>query len=200
MSNKAKFKRGDYLLLLLYADNKSALIGRTRLQKIAFLFEKEILKQFNFDKEFGLEEKTMEFKPYNYGPFSKKVFDFIDFFENLGLVETTNEENNENELDTDIFIEDVSQEDNSDWIEVLAEGKMENVPVYRLTEKGEKYVEERLYKFLDNQQIEALDNIKKICVDNPLKMLLKYIYTKYDDFASESKIKEQILRETKWQF
>lgn len=200
MSSKAKFKRGDYLLLLLYADKKSPLIGRTRLQKIAFLFEKEILKQYNFDKEFALEENAMEFKPYNYGPFSKKVFDFIAFFENLGLVEISNEENTENELDTDIFIEDISQEDNSDWIEVLAESKMENVPVYRLTGKGKNYVEERLYKCLDDQQIEALNNIKKVCVDNPLKMLIKYIYTKYPDFASESKIKEQILRETKWQF
>ena len=92
MSDRIKFKGGDYLLLLLYADAQSPLLGRTRLQKIAFLFEKEILKQYRFDKEFEVSE-VMEFKPYNYGPFSKKVFDFIVFFENLELLGISYEEN-----------------------------------------------------------------------------------------------------------
>ncbi|MFW9879750.1 MAG: hypothetical protein ACFFG0_42285 [Candidatus Thorarchaeota archaeon] len=143
----------------------------------------------------------MEFKPYNYGPFSKKVFDFIVFFENLGLLEISYEENPEKDLDRDIFIDDLLQEDDSEWVEgVLCESKEQFVPVYSLTERGKKYVEERLWKFLDNPKIEALDKLKRNCVETPLKLLIKYVYTNYPEFAAESKIKETILKETKWQF
>jgi hypothetical protein len=67
VNTKIKFKRGDYLLLLFYADNQTSLKGRTRLQKTAFLFEKEVLKQYRFDQSFDIAE-TMDFKPYHYGP------------------------------------------------------------------------------------------------------------------------------------
>ena len=198
--SKVKFKRGDYLLLLLYADNQSPLVGRTRLQKIAFLFEKEILKKYEFDKEFELQE-VMGFKPYHYGPFSKKVFEFLNLFETVGLVEISHEENPERELDNDIFVDDLLQEEDSEWAdEVLAESKEQFVPVFNLTEKGKKYVEERLWRFLDTSKTEALKKIKRSFVENPLKLLIKYVYTNYPEFAAESKIKEAILKETKWQF
>jgi uncharacterized protein len=198
--SKVKFRRGDFLLLLLYADNQSPLVGRTRLQKIAFLFEKEILKQYRFDEEYEISE-VMEFKAYHYGPFSKKVFDFIDLFENLKLVEKKDEENPEKELENDIFINDLLQEQDKEWAEdVLAESKEQCVPVYRLTEKGKEYIKEKLWKFLDDPKIEALDRLKKSFVETHLKLIIKYVYTRYPEFATESKIKEDILRETRWQF
>lgn len=197
---KVKFKRGDYLLLLLYADNQSPLVGRTRLQKIAFLFEKEILRQYGFDKEFELKE-VMEFKAYHYGPFSKKVFEFIELFETIGLVEILYKENPERELDNDIFEDDLLQEEDSEWAdEILAESKEHFVPLFTLTEKGRLYVEKKLWKLLDMSKIEALNKLKKNFVQSPLKLLIKYVYSSYPGFAAESKIKETILKETKWQF
>lgn len=198
--SKVKFKRGDYLLLLLYADNQSPLVGRTRLQKIAFLFEKEVLKKYGFDKKFELRE-IMNFEPYNYGPFSRKVFDFMELFKSVGFVEKSNVENPEKDFDNDILMNDLFLEDDKDWAEeVLAEKKEQFVPAYRLTEKGKDYVENKLWKFLDDQKVKALNNLKKDCVETPLKLLLKYVYTQYPEFAAESKIKEDILKETKWQF
>lgn len=194
-----KFKRGDYLLLLLYAYKQAAITGRTRLQKVAFLFEKEVLKQYDFDKEFDISE-TADFKPYHYGPFSKKVFQFMELFENLGLVEVTEEKNSADKYDADIFIDYLLQQGDSEWIDELSETNMDFVPVYRLTGKGEQYVEARLWKYLDPVKVQALDKLKKDCVETPLKLLLKYIYTNYSSFASESRIKEEILKETKWQY
>ncbi len=198
--SKVKFKRGDYLLMLLYADNQSPLVGRTRLQKIAFLFEKEVLKKYGFDKKFELKE-IMEFKPYNYGPFSRKVFDFMELFKSVGLVEKSNEENPEKDFDNDIFINDLLQEDDNDWAEeMLAEYKKQFIPVYVLTEKGRKYVEKKLWKSLDTTKVEALNQLKRNLAEIHLKLLLKYVYTQYPNFSAESKIKEDILEETKWQF
>jgi transcription termination factor NusB len=198
--SKVKSKRGDYLLMLLYADNQSPLVGRTRLQKIAFLFEKEILKKYEFDKKFELEE-VMEFKPYNYGPFSGKVFDFMELFESVGLVEKSNGENPEKDFDNDIFINDLLQEDDNEWAEeMLAEYKEQFIQVYALTEKGRKYVEKKLWKSLDTTKVEALNQLKRNLAEIHLKLLLKYVYTQYPNFSTESKIKEDILEETKWQF
>jgi hypothetical protein len=199
VSKWTKFKRGDYLLLLLYADNQTTLKGRTRLQKIAFLFEKEVLKQHRFDQYFDTAE-TLDFKPYHYGPFSKKVFQFIDLFENLGLVQVTNEKNQENRLDADIFIDDLLQEDDKEWEEDFPEVDIDDIPIYGLTAKGKNYIEAKLWQYLLPEQKKALDKLKRNCVETPLKLLLKHVYTAYPDSAAQSQIKDDILKETKWQY
>ncbi len=199
MDTKGKFKRGDYMLLLLYAYNQADLVGRTRLQKIAFLFEKELLKKYGFDKEFDIDE-IMEFEPYHYGPFSRKVFDFIELFQNLGLVEFSKCENPKEDIDIDIFHDDLMQLEDSEWLEDMSDDNFDSVPIYRLTEKGKRYVEDKLWKYLDAEKIQALDTLKKNVVETPLKLLIKYIYNRYPKYASESRIKDEILKETKWQF
>lgn len=199
MEPKKKFRKGDYLLLLLYADNQSRLQGRTRLQKIAFLFEKEIMKPYGFDKQFNLQME-LDFEPYHYGPFSKKVFQFIDLFETLGLVKSVYEPNPDNQLDADIFIDDLLQVEDSEWVEEIDEVKMDNIPVYCLTSNGQQYVEKNLWRYLNLSQRQALDKLKKDLINIPLKLLLKYIYGTYPDSAIESKIKEEILKETRWKF
>jgi uncharacterized protein YwgA len=199
VSENIKFKRGDYLLLIFYANKQAPLKGRTRLQKTAFLFEKEVLKQYQFDKRFDIVE-TMDFKPYHYGPFSKKVFQFVDLFENLGLVQVGSEKNQENRLDADIFIDDLLQEDDRELNEDSSEVDANYIPVYGLTEKGKDYVEVKLWLHLHPDQKQALDRLKKNCVETPLKLLLKHVYTSYPDSAADSQIKEEILKETKWQY
>lgn len=200
MSEMKKFRNGDYLLLLLYADEQSKIIGRTRLQKISFLFEKEILKRYEFDKKFGLTE-SLEFKAYHYGPFSKKVFQFADLFTNFGLIEAIFEINNEKNFDNEIFLDDIIQEcDREDWEAVTYELDRDYVPSYILTKKGKHYVENKLWNHLNDSQKDALCNLKRGFTNTPLKLLIKLIYTKYPNFAAESKIKEDILKETKWQF
>ena len=66
----------DLLLLFLYAKGRTGkscepIVGKTRLVKMAFLFQKEILHKFNLDAQ--IDESAMpEFKGHNFGPFSAK--------------------------------------------------------------------------------------------------------------------------------
>ena len=74
MSNK-KLNGADYLLLLLYLDNKSPILGAIRLEKMMFLFNNEIAPRL---KETGLDsDKLPEFIAYNFGPFSKDVYEQV---------------------------------------------------------------------------------------------------------------------------
>ena len=198
MSKSIKLKRGDILLLLLYVDNCSTVKGRTRLQKMIFVFEKELLKKYGFDKQ--LEKKNssnFEFNAHNYGPFSRKVFELMDFFVNIEMVKASysnaTEEAFVNVEDLDIAIEDLS-ESNIDWQD---ENILTGEPIYSLNEKGVKYVQEKLISFLSSEQIQALTQLKNSFNNYSLNNILKYVYSKYPDMANESLVREKVLG-TKW--
>lgn len=87
MSNK-KLNGADYLLLLLYLDNKSPILGAIRLEKMMFLFNNEIAPRL---KETGLDsDKLPEFIAYNFGPFSKDVYEQVELFKGIGFLRVTN--------------------------------------------------------------------------------------------------------------
>lgn len=52
--------------------------GKTRFQKLAFIAEQRLEKE-------GIS--PLDFIPYNYGPFSKDLYDALDYLEKEGLVE-----------------------------------------------------------------------------------------------------------------
>ena len=82
-----KLTGADYLLLLLYLNNHTPIYGAVRLTKMMFLFNKEIseaLKKKNI--ECG---KLPEFIPYNFGPFSKDVYEQVELFSNIGFIKVT---------------------------------------------------------------------------------------------------------------
>lgn len=82
-----KLTGADYLLLLLYLNNHTPICGAVRLTKMMFLFKKEIseaLKKKNI--ECG---KLPEFIPYNFGPFSKDVYEQVELFSNIGFIKVT---------------------------------------------------------------------------------------------------------------
>jgi uncharacterized protein YwgA len=88
----SKITGKDLILLLLYAPGKTGeyaekIEGRTRLQKMVFLFEKEVYPKFKQNKLIT-EEDLPRFIPYDYGPFSKQVYDDLEFLIGLGFVET----------------------------------------------------------------------------------------------------------------
>ena len=75
----------DYLLLLLYLNEKEPIKGAVRLTKMMFLFEKQIAPVL---KEKGLEsDKLPEFFAYNYGPFSKDIYQQLDLFKSINFIE-----------------------------------------------------------------------------------------------------------------
>ncbi len=78
MNNKSKLTGADALLLLLYLDNQSVINGAVRLTKMMFLFENEIAPNMK-NGEIDIE-KLPKFFPYNYGPFSKDVYEQLGLF------------------------------------------------------------------------------------------------------------------------
>ncbi|GAB3676823.1 PadR family transcriptional regulator [Halopiger thermotolerans] len=66
------------LLALLFSSEESKIKGKTRLQKLAFLLDKE---------EVGEEKDLYKFIKYDYGPFSKQLMEDVDFFKEEGFIE-----------------------------------------------------------------------------------------------------------------
>lgn len=197
MSEKIKLKKGDILLLLLYVDNCSTISGRTRLQKMLFVFEKELLKKYGFDKNLAKKNDSFEFNAHNYGPYSKEVFELMDFFVNAEWVQVTYAGKAEQAFDDvgdlEIALEDLSESSVDFEDEAISAGE----PVYLLGEKGKKFVKEKLLNYLNADQIQALTQLKRTFTAYSLNHILKYIYTKYPDMTSKSLVREKVLG-TKW--
>lgn len=65
-------------LALLYANNEQEIQGRTRLQKLVFLIQKEF-------KDNRLPGKY-NYIPYDYGPFAKKLYEDLDYLKDRGFI------------------------------------------------------------------------------------------------------------------
>ncbi|WP_161484974.1 hypothetical protein [Neomoorella mulderi] len=187
----------DLLLLLLYAPGKTGeycekIEGRTLLQKMVFLFEKEVYKKFRYDQL--IEEKDLpNFKAYYYGPFSKQVFDDLDFLIRLGFIEATisNEEVEEGEEDEyQLWEEQTGLEEDLGIEDGLFEFKKE---AYTLTKIGRAFVEQELWPQLSENQQQALASFKRNCTEVNLKAILRYVYQRYPETTENSKIKGEVL-------
>lgn len=77
-------KRQLLPLALLHASNEQDIDGRTRMQKLVFLIQKE------FDDTDGLPG-TYTYIPYDYGPFAKKLYDDLDYLKDRGLIKEQKE-------------------------------------------------------------------------------------------------------------
>ncbi len=203
-SDKRQLKRGDILLLFLYVDNCSPLRGRTRLQKMAFIFEKELLKQYGFDKKLERTDASFDFICHNYGPFSSKILELMDFFVNIKMIEVSCDKSYENTVnikdyeeaidnidDEDIFIRDLKEqsldEEESDYC---------REPIYKLTKIGISYVKDQLVPYLSTEQVDAITKLKISFNQYSLARILKYVYEKYPEMITESLIKEKFLEKS----
>lgn len=61
-------------LALMYAENQQPIEGRTRLQKMVFLLQKELENR----GKTGVVGEQYDFVPYDYGPFSKDLYADLD--------------------------------------------------------------------------------------------------------------------------
>lgn len=182
--------RKDLLLLLLYSPGLTKEVnepinGRTRLTKMIFLFQKEWFPTFK--KNVHIQEKELyNFFPWNYGPFSKEVYDDISFFclRNFISKKSSEEETTpEAALEWSTYIDDA--EDPDDAVEYVEES-------FCLEDKGKKFTEE-MYRSLSNDQKFILEKFKSETQKTSLRALLKYVYSKYPDYITKSKIKDEIL-------
>ena len=185
----------DILLLLLYLPGKTdkknePIIGRTRLTKMIYIFNKELKN--NFDH---LDESTLpDFFAYDYGPFSKDLLDDIQFFVNIDFVIEKVEEIQQTTADY--------EESEYNYNEEIGFGNvksMENDPPnlysYRLSEKGIEFVEENILENISKQQKEYLTKFKRKINTLSLDSILSYVYNKYPNAAENSLIRSDYIAE-----
>lgn len=185
--------RRDVLLLLLYSPGKTDAVnepitGRTRLMKMLFLFKEEAMKHFRAGTGIT-DENFYEFFAWNFGPFSRDVYDDLMFFELRGFVVT-------NAADEEPLPESAAEWEQ--WLMLSrSDSDDESVSEYdeqtfRLTEKGQTFTAE-LYSSLSANQRRLLREFKARLAVVPLRALLKYVYENYASLTTHSQIKESVL-------
>lgn len=182
-----KLTGSDYLLLLLYLNNQKPIYGAVKLEKMMFIFDKEIKKIIS-SKGFKID-KMPEFFAYHFGPFSKDVYVQIELFKNIKFVDVIDKKTKEgmDEVD-DVLIFD----DSISYNELTNDGKL---TVYTIANKGVAYVEEKIVPLLSDEIINLLENFKSKIVSLPSRSLLKYVYSKYPEYTVNSIIKEDVLND-----
>ncbi len=187
MSNK-KLIGADYLLLLLYLNDKKPIKGSIRLVKMMFLFEMEVVELL---KKNGLDTENIQygFYPYNFGPFSKDLYEQIELFKNIKFIRETNineqEDMGEINFEETPFIDEIWQEE-----DYASDNKYMQ---YKLDYKGIEFVDQELINKLNNGQKKLLENFKTQITSTPIKQILYYVYSKYPQFTKNSLIKNEVL-------
>ena len=194
--SKRKLSSKQLLLLMLYSPGVTEQVnepirGRTRIVKMMFLFEHEIKDKFM--KASTIDEIEMpEFYPWDYGPFSRDVYDDIEFFINNGFVENRFLEDQAGRAEVDEFsawVESYAFDDEKDDL-----SEHWNQEEFRLTELGRRYVEEKgLFEQLAANQKRILREFKSTINRASLEAILRYVYLKYPKYTEKSKIRGQIV-------
>lgn len=73
-------RKADLILLLLQADGGHPIDGTTRLQKLVFLVQMEVLH------ERPSVQIKFEFRPDRFGPLAPELYDEIEFLESVSMV------------------------------------------------------------------------------------------------------------------
>jgi hypothetical protein len=173
--------RKDLLLLLLYVRGRFGKIGEgipgtTRILKLLFIAAREL----NVD---ALVRTPYRFVPYRFGPFAPDLYSDIEVLVGCGLVKRE-------ELDESG--EPVIRRD-----ETIDEGLEYNglTTLYRLTRKGRPFAAALLAAALRRQpNVQAgLEVVKRECGSLSLRELLRYVYSRYPEYATESEILKKVL-------
>jgi uncharacterized protein YwgA len=164
----------DLVLLMLAAPTKVAsavnrVNGITRLEKLLFLVEQEteIPNVVSKDK--------LEFVAYDYGPFSKDVYQAVELLEEAGLV-------------TEVRVVDGKTIDSMEDVDVTGavEGDEYVERQFLLTDQGAA-VANLLSRHHPNV-LSALSTIKDHYAARPLSSLIRHVYRAYPESAVNSKI------------
>lgn len=169
----------DLVLLMLAAPTRvptavDRVDGVTRLEKLLYLAEQETKVADE------ISDEKLVFQAYDYGPFSKDVYEAVEILEESGLVRE------ERKVDgrTIDSLEDVEVTGVVDADEYVTR-------CFLLTDQGKAVA-----RFLGRQHpdvVKALSGIKDRYASRPLTSLIRYVYRAYPDSAVNSKIRDQVL-------
>ena len=192
---KKEMNSKDLLLSFLFSPGTTnkinePIIGRTKLTKMMFLFEKQIYKPF-FQDEISIDLPL--FAPYYFGPFSRQLFEDLSFFQSIGLVIT---EETDIPLSTADKVEFEEAFDETDEWEAASfdEEEEKNELSYSLSKGGVAYVQEKIWGRFSQSQRDKLQEFKKQINLISLDSLLRYVYNKYPEDARKSLIADKYIK------
>jgi len=134
-------------LALMYSQDQEEIQGRTRFQKMVFLLQ----------QEFG-EIEFYHFQAYDYGPFSKGLYDDLDDLIDRGLVEETRDEFDEDK----VYYE------------------------YQLTDQGRDLIEGLSEQEGAEDILELSEQLKREINSKELSEVLDRVYEEYPEYAENS--------------
>lgn len=143
-------ERQQITLRLLAADGAEPVEGRTRLQKLLFLIQ---MRADEMDMELF---DMYDFIAYDYGPFSKNIYDDIEYLDQRGFLRETPKQ-----LDDGVIKYD-----------------------YEITPKGKKYLRSEVEQSSDI--IGLINSVKSDFNDADLKNFIEYVYSEYPEYAENS--------------
>ena len=186
--------RRNLLILLLAVGPRSVssegIGGITRLQKLIFLLERE--------EHLIPGPDGYSFVPYKMGPYSPALYDDLEFLENMGLLESeiTAEATDYEAGEMEALSYDFLMSENTDESLAAREDAYEERH-YRLTQAGYKIAGELLEKSDVKPVVDKIRRVKSKYCNHSLSDLLYYVYTRYPEMATESEIKNTVLRRGK---
>lgn len=174
------FEVDDAIILLLGAPASSPSLrdrieGITRLEKLVFVLERET-------RVGKLLTEKPEFIAHNFGPFSAKVYQAVDTLEAAELI-------------TDSATLAASREDSWETDEIIGDepGNDYTTRDFELTDLGRKYYRALISELPKGTEKEVTEFKDRFAV-LPLRQLIRYVYTRYEDFTTKSLIRDDILR------
>ena len=190
----------DLLLLLigLGDSDDQGLGGMTRIQKLVYLLETE--------EHIRPTGDVFKFEPYKAGPYSPKIYDDLEFLENLGYVSRSRSEDGAEEpveaseperAEVDLTFEQLMGPEDvlstaSDEIAPTADSYQE--ARFRLTPSGKRRMETLLADDRYRPFVDGIRKAKSKFSKYSLNDLLYYVYTRHPNMTTESEIKEKVLR------
>lgn len=171
--------RKDMLLLLLAAVDGEPVVGVTRLLKYAFLLQhgNHWAERFRF-------EEPYDFGAYHFGPFDSQIYDDIALLENVGLIVSEPTDQPEPRAERGEMELQALESGTSDP-EVAPGDEEDVVKQYALTEKGRAFVA----RFrLEPEARGELEELKHRWNHRSLTELLRWLYSEYPDYATETKL------------
>jgi hypothetical protein len=200
----SKIGARDLLLLLIGLGDSSheGLGGITRIQKLIYLLETE--------ENIMPEGDVFKFVPYKAGPYSPRIYDDLEFLENLDFIRRAGQEDSD-EVSANVEAEasdpekaevDLTFEDLMGPEDVMSSGSDELAPTadsyegarFTLTPKGQQRMEQLLANKDYTPVVDGIRKAKSRFSKYSLNDLLYYVYTRHPQMTTESEIKEKVLR------
>lgn len=170
------FEVDDLIVILLGSPTRPGfqrgrLDGVTRLEKLVYLLEEET-------RVGEVLTESADYVPYNYGPFSKKVYEAVNMLEAAGLVKTTTTGGSDDSVEARSFFGGTDGP--------YAERR------FVLTDRGREYYDVTS-KELPDWVVPTVSEYKETFGSLPLRQLLRYVYENHPDMTTKSMIRDEVL-------